>query len=531
MDRYLKYFNTVKYMKLKQIYYRLFYTLRSKYRGYTNFKYQDIKAPMSNRLSFTKSIDSYHSLYGDREFCFLNLRYKFDKDIDWNFIEYGKLWAYNLNYFDFLNQKEVNRDISLHIIDEFIDNIDKNSEGMEPFPISLRGINWIKFLSIYDIKDEKIDNSLYNQYMVLMDNLEYHLLGNHLLENGFSLLFGAYYFGDKALYSKAKEILKEELEEQILDDGAHFELTPMYHQIMLFRVLDSLNLVTNNTIFKDELESFLIKKATKMLSWLNSISYKDGSIPHFNDSVDGVAPSSNELFQYAKSLNLDIGRVKLQDSGYRVVDKDRYELRIDVGSIGPSYIPGHAHSDTFNFELRVDGKPFIVDTSISTYENSEERVKQRATSSHNTVKIAELDQSEVWSSFRVANRAEVLFLKERDGEIVASHDGYKKRLGILHQRRFKYSDSTILIKDNIIGQIESNISQVAYLHFHPTIKEIKIDNLDSIVKFENLDIYFSGLESLELDSYQFATAFNRVERAEVLKVTFRNELLTKISFY
>ena len=81
---------------------------------------------------------------------------------------------------------------------------------------------------------------------ILLDNLEYHLLGNHLLENGFSLLFGAYYFQDENLYKKAKEILEKELNEQILDDGAHFELSPMYHQLMLFRVLDCINLVKHN---------------------------------------------------------------------------------------------------------------------------------------------------------------------------------------------------------------------------------------------------------------------------------------------
>ena len=39
-----------------------------------------------------------------------------------------------------------------------------------------------------------INQTLYNHYQLLLNNLEYHLLGNHLLENAFSLLFGAYYF-------------------------------------------------------------------------------------------------------------------------------------------------------------------------------------------------------------------------------------------------------------------------------------------------------------------------------------------------
>ena len=36
------------------------------------------------------------------------------------------------------------------------------------------------------------------------------------------------------------------LQEQVLGDGEHFERSPMYHCIMLYRVLDCYNLVRNN---------------------------------------------------------------------------------------------------------------------------------------------------------------------------------------------------------------------------------------------------------------------------------------------
>ena len=81
----------------------------------------------------------------------------------------------------------------------------------------------------------------------MLNNLEYHLLGNHLLENGFSLLFGAYYFQDETIYKIAKKIVVSELEVQILADGSHFELSPMYHQILFHRVLDCIQLIKLNT--------------------------------------------------------------------------------------------------------------------------------------------------------------------------------------------------------------------------------------------------------------------------------------------
>mgnify|MGYP000647957824 CR=1 FL=1 len=93
------------------------------------------------------------------------------------------------------------------------------------------------------------------QYVRLTDSLEYHLMGNHLLENAFSLLFRAYYFRNNQLFDTAKKILKTELSEQFLDDGGHFERSPMYHQIMLFRMLDCWNLTENNSAFKSVYEN------------------------------------------------------------------------------------------------------------------------------------------------------------------------------------------------------------------------------------------------------------------------------------
>ena len=88
--------------------------------------------------------------------------------------------------------------------------------------------------------------------MRLKDNLEYHILGNHLLENAFSLLFGSIYFNDDSFFEISEKILLEQLDEQILNDGAHFELSPMYHCITLHKVLDSINLLRSNQIFNSK---------------------------------------------------------------------------------------------------------------------------------------------------------------------------------------------------------------------------------------------------------------------------------------
>lgn len=407
MNKFLRLFNTVKYLKFIQIYYRLFYFIRNRFRKISKFKYKMIKESKSNSLILFNSCQ-YYSTYKNGEFNILNLSKKFDDKRDWNYSEYGKLWTYNLTYFEYLKEKE-----DVNLIYDFIENISNVKDGLEPFPTSLRGINWIKFLTKYEIKDKKIDDSLYAQYYILLDNLEYHLLGNHLLENGFSLLFGAYYFQDEILYKKAQEVLKKELDEQILDDGAHFELSPMYHQLMLFRVLDCINLVQNNNWKNKELLEFFKNKASLMLGWLEQITFENGNIPLINDSANKIAPTSKELFIYAKNLKLRLKHPKLNESSYRKIKKENYECVVDVGEVGASYIPGHAHADTFNFELYINNKPFIVDTGLSTYNTGDKRDFERSTKAHNSVEVNETNSSEVWGGFRVANRANIIKIVEK----------------------------------------------------------------------------------------------------------------------
>jgi len=499
-------FNTIRFLKPIQVYYRIFYWLRKKVRLFTKFKYPISKKSNCVALTLKASIHNHLSYLGENRFSFLNIEHTFKEEINWDIEDYGKLWTYNLTYFDYLNQDRTYNYEEL--FEDFITNQESISVGFEPFPIALRGLNWIKYLTYHQVDNSRINDSLYAQYDRLKDNLEYHLLGNHLLENGFSLLFAAYYFKDDSFYGKAKDILENELVEQVLDDGAHFELTPMYHQIMLFRLLDCINLLQNNTWKDDELLVFLTKKSKVMLSWLEQITYENGDIPLVNDSANSIAPSSEALFKYATSLGLKYKLLAFSSSGYRKVLKENYEALVDVGCIGASYIPGHVHSDMLSFEVYKNKKPFIVDTGLSTYESNERRMFERGTSAHNTVEINGSSQSGVWGGFRVANRAKIIFLEEKEDYIEATHDGYKKD-NIIHNRVWKFNENTIEVVDKL--SLESNA--VAYIHFHPDVDEDEIHN--SMVLNQ---------QDYELSKYQYAKGFNSLVQGWCIQIRFSKTL-------
>jgi len=495
--------------------------LRSRWRRLSGFSYSQSVQKRGRLLSFVSFADRPES-YLDGEFTFLNLPHSFTDSIDWNYLGYGKLWAYNLNYFDYLHQSSMTTDVGLKLIGDFIDQADSNREGMEPYPISLRGINWIKFLVKHEVADKRIDSALYAQYLILLDNIEYHLMGNHLLENGFSLLIGGIYFSDQKLLQKGEEIVTTQLEEQVLDDGVHFERSPMYHAILLERILDCLNLSQQNPQFELSQYTYLQTKSREMLGWLREITFENGDWPMVNDSAWGIAASTREIIDYADRLSITPQQSKLSESGYRRFKENGLEICMDVGDIGPDYIPGHAHSDTLSFVLHHNETPIIVDPGVSTYEANERRRMERSTEMHNTVMVEGREQSEVWSAFRVGKRAYAEILEESDHSVKASHSGYKD-LGVRHVRSWSLNNKVLTITDEIIGK---DVRSIAYIHLHPELSVTRQGT--NGLKVGDIEIRFDGADAVNLTPYKYAQGFNKYEEALKAQILFKGKLNSTI---
>ena len=510
-----QYYHTLRYLKPRQIVFRVYYSLRRSIRNATGFRYDLQKKPSCQRfLHLIPSLPAQVTwVPASNTFSFLQVSHVFGNHVDWSIKRFGKLWSYNLHYFEYLFNPSVSKEAGLALIQDFILRLPENPEALEPYPTSLRIIFWCRFLSSHQIESTEIDASLYAQAYILADQVEYHLLGNHYLENGFGLLFAAYRYEDKHLYRKAYNIIYRELNEQILPDGGHFERAPMYQQIILYRVLDCLNLVRHNADFgKPDFRSFLEKKAADMVGWLQEITFSNGDIPLLNDSARGIAPDTIALHDYAKNLGVTPHRTPLRESGYRKLAVAPFELVADAGDVGPDYIPGHAHSDTLSFELYINGCPFIVDTGISTYEKNKRRQYERSTAAHNTVQAGPFEQTEVWGGFRVARRARPLILKDEPELLAAAHTGYD-HLGIRHRRTFIVEKEAVRIEDEVVSlnstPIESFVYQ-AYLHFMEGIQVTK--NEDDSLETPLASVCFQGATKVDIQPYYYAPAFNTSSR-------------------
>lgn len=521
IKRLLLYFHTVRFLKPIQIYYQIYYGILNR----INNKTLNLTSKLNIRYRYlTYNVSHPNKSYSSRNtFEFLNIKHQFKQKIDWEYMVYGKLWQYNLVYFNYLNSPSLRREEGLYLINDFISKYQKLKSSNEPYPISLRIINWIRFISHFQIKDHRIIDATYIQVLRLNTRLEYHLMGNHLLENAFCLLHASLFFSNKNFYSTAKKILIEQLDEQILSDGGHFELSPMYHQIIYYRVLESIDVLKNNVgDEKKDLLEFLTERASIMHSWLINMTFKNGEIPLFNDSAFGIALSTIDLRILNKKLHIPVSDPTiLSTSGYRRYNKLGYEAIIDVGHMGPSYQPGHAHSDMLSIIVYYNSKPFIVDTGTSTYQINDRRYLERSTNSHNTVTVENQNQSEIWSGFRVAKRARLLIIEETEESISACHDGFK---GISHERSVIFQNDKICVSDTLKGR--EGMGE-AHWHFHP---DILLELNNNKLFFQGGFVTFDNASEIIIENYFFAPKFNTLILSRKVTVKFRKELTTKINF-
>lgn len=491
ISRLLLLFHTVRYLRPIQIYSRIIFKLYLP-------SIDSSKPPIVRVVSghWNAPIQHKESLLSQWKFRFLNEEHSITNPNDWDNTSITKLWRYNLHYFDDVNAAGAHTRIDWHreLLSKWVhENPPAIGSGWEAYPTSLRIVNWIKWVLAGNELDKECLHSLAIQIRWLSKKLEFHILGNHLFANAKALVFAGLFFEGKEAdewLTTGLNILKREVPEQILADGGHFELSPMYHAIVLEDLLDLVNVAkTLSGQIAEELLSEWHATSNKMLHWSHLMMHPDGGISFFNDAAFGIAATFEQLKEYAACLGVhdeikSDSLVYLADSGYIKVENGSAVGLFDVATVGPDYLPGHAHADTLSFELSLFGQRVFVNSGISQYGNDLVRQKQRSTISHNTVCIDGHDSSEVWAGFRVARRAypEKLYISKNNNEIkvTCKHNGYIRLAGkCIHEREWIFNDKSLCITDKISGVFKSAI---ANFYFHPDIKITTLDNDESTFK-------------------------------------------------
>jgi uncharacterized heparinase superfamily protein len=381
----------------------------------------------------------------------------------------------------------------LELVERWIrENPAGRGAGWEPYPLSRRIVNWIKWMMGGGLATRSVSESLAAQADYLSRTMEHHLLANHLFANAKAMVFAGCFFEGGAWLGEGLRLLEREIPEQILADGGHFERSPMYHSLIFEDVLDLVNLGRAYPGLLPDWSGV----AAPMSGWLKQMLHPDGQIAFFNDSALGVAPEPRLLFDYAARLGIEAVDVQLAESGYIRLENGATVVLFDAGPIGPDYQPGHAHADTLSFELSRAGRRVLVNSGISTYEDNAERHAQRGTAAHNTVRVDGQDQSEVWAAFRVARRARPLNVRTDHRSFAeAGHDGYTRlKDPVIHARRLDLGERQLTITDTLLAKREHRAE--IYFHLHPEA-EAKIQLDPKLTRVEESTLWYPEFDKSE----------------------------------
>jgi len=489
---------------------------------------------------------------GNCELRFLNISSPAEPDcIDWHPADRSRLWRYNLHYFDYLHWESIPEEYKDAYIGNWIAaNPQGTADAWEPYTLSLRVVNWIKFFSNREHVPASWQQSLINQVWWLRHNLEHHILANHYYKNAKALLFaGVWFEGERGaeFLQQGLRLFVEQTREQVLADGGHFERSPMYHCIALEDCLDVVNLMQGSpALFAEEQVAELSNAALRMLRFIDEVRGADGRIPLFNDSAYGIAAEPAELLGYGSRLlgyeplapPRQPASVHYPQSGYYGYRYRNDSLIIDCGAVGPDYQPGHTHCDMLSFELCIDGRRIVVDPGVHGYEDDETRHYLRSTSAHNTVTLDNKEQSEIWGTFRVARRAKPLKPSladfcENTQTFSGGHDGFSRLPQRARHWRTVSSDLAGLweISDEVQGSGGGAVR--SYLHFAPDLvvrpleaRGFAVMRGDTIVARIVPD---DGCETEVVESY-VAFEFGRRESAPTLIMLRRGKLPLRLSY-
>jgi len=380
--------------------------------------------------------------------------------VDWDFSGHGPLFAYHLHQFDWARDPALAARDRLAAIEDWIAHHPRGI-GWDAGPISLRALAWTKLLATPGALPASADTariraSLADQLETLAASLETHLSGNHYLWNLLALVFaGAAHVGPAAdRWLAFAPRLANELRDQILESGLHYERSPMYHALLLENVLDLANAGASAPgRMAAGLAGQLRDTAARMLGALAVVTHPDGEIALLGDSALGIAHPPARLGAYAAALAIAPAAPPeagvLRDAGIARLAGGELVCIATASRPWPEHQPGHAHCDALSFELSVRGERVVTDTGVTEYAPGAKRELSRATRSHATVEIDGREQAECWAAHRIGSRPDVALVRAEPGQFAEAVCAGWATPEVLHRRRFELADGGALaIRDS-----------------------------------------------------------------------------------
>ncbi len=312
---------------------------------------------------------------------------------------------------------------------------------------------------------------------------------NKTISEGRSMLATACSFPEfresEEWYDAASQQLLNDMNIQVMRDGASYELTPGYQIAIAAWFLEVFEVAQK---FGRSLNPEIEAGIRRMYDWSAAINRPDFSCPSVSDagSLDGkfaprlikpgqVLDNPTVLWvgtEGKKGHSPNYTSIAYRDSGYFVMrsgwDRDARYCLFEGGPYGRF----HQHEDMLSFDLYAHGLPFIVDPGITSYFPNEWTSFYRTTEAHNTVLVDGCGQNrreQTIAEWIESVRDKTIWRSDDRADIaIATYDAGYAGLDadIAHRRAVMFvKPNYFLIFDELTG--EGQHTYEAFFHFMP----------------------------------------------------------------
>ncbi len=419
------------------------------------------------------------------------------------------------------------------LIDDWISNnpVGQGVNWCSHLEVAMRSISWLWTMPLLLVLP-KLDEAFLNRWLSSLEAHYHHLRRNlsiytdptnHLIGEATALWMLCVCF--PSLPDSEKEarrallILTREAEHQFIPDGVNCEQATSYHRFVLDFYLQILVLAKRNEI---TLSSTVSRQVEAMIEFVDALAGESGIAPMIGDSDDARGMPFLELVGWNFRDTLSTGAILFERGEWKASagslaepsiwllganapakfeslqqvckerrdaifphggyyffrgqsNEDRSELIFDTGSLGLWPNAAHGHADALSILIRLNGKLILTDPGTGAYFGDEhERNYFRSTAAHNTITVDDLDQADLYDTFKWVNPMNVklngYYTEKGFTYVSAAHDGYRRlRAGVTHTREVLAIETAgWVVHDQIDGKGTHLVKQ--HFNFAPGIE-------------------------------------------------------------
>jgi uncharacterized heparinase superfamily protein len=229
----------------------------------------------------------------------------------------------------------------------------------------------------------------------------------------------------------------------------------------------------------------------RMMPMLRFFRHSDGALALFN----GAGPVDPELV--AAIFLLDDSRARppgqAHYGGYQRLEAGRTVLLVDTGGPPPPALSARHHAAPLALELSSGRNRLVVSTGSGADVDPAWRVITRETAAHSTVTVAETSIADMLGDGALGRRLGPLIASppwsvtvarhEHQGmsAVVAAHDGYLARFGLMHERTLRLSPRGDRLdgRDRLFAPARrrpARAEAALRFHAHPDVKLIRLES-------------------------------------------------------